>query len=517
MEAAVVSQIAASHASYSHHGAFASPDLERILREVGGAMFQSERHQDARNIGEPGATPRVLHVLTAARDVGGDTRFVWRWIQRDGARRHSLAVTSQGRFGVPNGLTDSVKRAGGRVHVLDQSSVDPLSRARQLRDLARDADFVFLHIYPEDVVPLIAFAVPDGMPPVVFLDQADHQFWLGASIGDYFVQLRRSARPLAVERRGLDARRLGLLPIPLLPIGPGPTRAEAKRQLGYDDDTVLLLTIARGLKYEPAGDPPFPTVLQEIIAEYPKAVVVAIGPDSSGPWESARAATGGRVLALGRRSDTDLYFRAGDIYLDSFPVSSNTSLLEAAGYGLPLVSYIPNREGEDATALEVLNAGAPGLDDTMLRAADLVAYRRTVSELIADPEWRRALGDRTKALVDDLHAGPGWDRLLAEMYQAIPPLGTPRDEWSGPLRERIGEYDLLLKHFYSTSRSLGSVIDENVGGLCYPARLRVLLGLIRLDRGFSFSMLLPNGLRRVLAGRLGNARQWFNRALAVRT
>src|SRR5919109_4159821 len=92
LQAAVSAQIATLYASYNHHGAFVSAKLEEILRTIGNRTTEEVLPVNGRTRND-GAVKRVLHVLTAAKDVGGDSRFVWRWIQRDSERSHSVALT----------------------------------------------------------------------------------------------------------------------------------------------------------------------------------------------------------------------------------------------------------------------------------------------------------------------------------------------------------------------------------------------------------------------------------------
>ena len=255
LEAAVAAQIAGSYASYNHTGAFASPRLEHVLLAIGshttGAVQDGGRRRS-------GVVRRVLHVVTAAADVGGDSRFVWRWIQKDTGRSHSVALTYQRDQELPQVLVDAVATSGGTSHVLDAEDV--IGRARALRRIARNADVVFLHVYPEDVVPLIAFANRANLPPIAFVVQADHQFWLGVGISDLIVHLRDSGRVLSVARRGIGPERMGFLPIPLDHVRSQNSRARAKEKLGFPEDTVVLLSIARAFKYEPSCGPGFAEV-----------------------------------------------------------------------------------------------------------------------------------------------------------------------------------------------------------------------------------------------------------------
>ena len=316
----------------------------------------------------------MLHVLTYAKPIGGDSRFAWRWIQRDGSSRHSVAITTQSEvshiYEVPKDLSEAVAASGGFVRAIGAPSSKPLEQARELRQLCQDMDLVVLHLYTYDIIPILALAAGCDSVKILFVHHADHTFWVGASVAHSVVHLRRQSDQFLRRRRGLDPEQASLLPIPLVNHLPKLLASEAKRALGYEPDVVLLLTIASPFKYSAPGQIGFLGSRYTRSRQLPQAVLVAVGPSPQGPWKSASIKTNGRIIALGRRWDTDLLYAAADIYLDSVPFSSITSLLEAGSHGAPLLGLKPaNPE------LELLGPGAPGLEEAMELANDITSYR----------------------------------------------------------------------------------------------------------------------------------------------
>jgi len=497
LHAAAAAQIAARYGSYNHPGEFVSAQLEHVLRGIGrdGLRSREPRVEGRRPL--RGAPPRVLHVLTAAKDIGGDSRFVWRWIERDSERRHSVALTEQLYFEVPEPLSAAVAARNGGVHVLDRGGANALQRAQALRDLATDVDIVFLHVYVEDIIPVIAFADRAALPPIVFVVQADHQFWIGVSVCDAFLHLRESGIALSERRRGIPRQRTALLSIPLEPPTRTLTRREAKKRLGLPEDAVLLLSIARAVKYTAIDGPSFPEAAERILARHPEALLMALGPQRAGSWEAVELRTGGRLRALGQRSDTAIFYQAADIYLDSFPFSSNTSLLEAGGYGIPLVSYFPYSSDSD-----VLGPGSPGLDGTLIRATDLVEYEESVSRLIESGKARLALGRKTRHCIRQLHSGEAWQSQVDRVYRAVAQMALDGAAVSAGVPRRPGETDHLLMRLYAGQAPLGRVIGWYGRHLPYHIRVRLLRKMMCLDRTFSFSMFLPGWLNQRVASRL---------------
>ena len=117
------------------------------------------------------------------------------------------------------------------------SSIDPSAAGLTgFGSYARSAvghDVIILHIHCEDVIPVLAFADESGLPPVLFLNHADHLFWLGTSVADLVLNLRDAATDITIGRRGVEADRNFLLPtIVAADDARLQSRAEAKAALG---------------------------------------------------------------------------------------------------------------------------------------------------------------------------------------------------------------------------------------------------------------------------------------------
>ena len=401
-------EMAGDRAWNDHPGFFTDERLEGMLARIG-TLTNPAPH--SRSNPGPDWPRSVLHVLTEAYATGGHTRFVWRWIEADHGRRHCVVVTCQRLSGsLPPRLVAAPQATGGWVRMLDWRRALPLARAGQLRALAAEFDLVVLHAHPFDVVPTIAFA--SGGPPIVLLNHAGFSFWIGRDVADVVACLRPSSRDVAVHRRGIAPDRCPPLPIPVDLPDRTVSRSKARRALGLSGDAVVLFTVAKPFKY--IAFEPGPSFLELVVAlaQGDKRVqVLAIGPEDQGAWRRAREQTGGRVRALGSHPEVALHERAADIYLDSFPVTSPTSFLEAGSYGLPIVSFCPHR---DRSA--VLCADDFTLDDRLVRADSAESFAAEVGRLIDDRAAREALGRDTAEAAVAGHGPEAFAARLAEVY-----------------------------------------------------------------------------------------------------
>lgn len=430
--------IAARFAHGAHCGRFASAPLERMLLDIG-----SRRVGCAAGPPRPAAeTGRVLHVLTETYAVGGHTRLTQRWIELDGTRRHSLFLTGP-MNDVTAGLARAAVASGGTV-AMTGGVEPPLVRARALRTAAAGADLVVLHAHPFDPVPVLAFAEPDGRPPVVLMNHTDHAFWLGVGVADAVADFRPSGAAVTTGRRGVASTRSRLLPVPL-PVTPPPDRRAARRRMGVDERRPLLASVAAAYKFAPVLDPTFPQLAAHALGAVPDAVLAVLGPEMDERWKAAAAAVDGRLWALGFNPDAGTLLEAADVYVDSWPCSSATAVLEAGLQELPIVTLRPEGDVQGLLAADMTS-----VDGLLVTCADPDEHATAIAELLADPQRRRRLGAETRERILAEHTGAGWYAAMEELVVAARdqgPAGPPDDVADAP----VATWECLLETLHAAS------------------------------------------------------------------
>lgn len=499
-EAAAAAQLAADHAGLWHNGRFSCPELEKLISQIGEAGLA--RPGVPRAAPEGGRALEILHVATEVYAIGGHSRMARQWIREDARNRHSLALTRQ-HVAVPEAMAEAVHASGGTIEQLNQKRGDLLDWAGHLQSLMERADVVILHVHSMDIIAFLACAGMKRRPPVLFVNHTDHLFWVGASFADVVICTRSSGLHLCVNRRGIPPERLALLPLCLDESGWQADRVAAREKLGLAPSDIMILTVARGAKFAPVGTEEFPDPLVGLLRNNPAVHLVAVGPGGEVDWSRAENATGGRVRTVHATPDTAPYFAAADIYLDSFPFVSITSLLEAARSGLPLVTRNPF--GPDCA---VMGADTIGLDASILRAESAPGLVAVLQSLIDDKVLRRRHGDAARAETLGLNFGNGWRSKLDALYQRS--LSAPRspDHELGDLGA-ISDLDRFVHFVYgdqrrgATAASRLSAAAESVikaGPLAW--RLRTLLELRRAGVAFSATQAAKWCIPEWLSGRI---------------
>ena len=98
-------------------------------------------------------------------------------MQEDRNSRHSVAITTQadlnGKYKIPEVIRSAAEDSGGFLRVLDTPASKPLEQACELRSLCQAMDIVVLHLYPYDIIPVLALAVGCDSIKTVFINHSD--------------------------------------------------------------------------------------------------------------------------------------------------------------------------------------------------------------------------------------------------------------------------------------------------------------------------------------------------------
>lgn len=429
-------RVASSYAMTNATGQLRSTELEEVVDEVAARVLRPGPGRGGAGASSGGR--RVLHVLTEAHAVGGLTRLVARWIARDRRSASSVAVTRQGQ--VAEVLARAACESGGTAVALGAPTADPLERAQRLRDLASGADVVVCHLHSDDVVTAAAFGAGYDGPPVALYNHADHLFWLAPSGTRVVVDARDAGLAVSRRARGVPAELSFLLPLPIPRVDPpDPPRAASLR---VDDDQVVGITVARQIKFQDTRfGPTFGQLIAAALAENPQLVFCAVGPAADAhPWPALRRSFGDRVVLPGPVADPLPYLGAADIYLDTFPFSSTTSLLEATAAALPAVSLDAHRGLTAVLGLaDLLPEGAD-------RPRDVEGFLDRISELVGSAELRSSRGAAARRGYLGLTEEGPWLDSLERLYERLgsAPHGVLGGRPTPPTTEAVVDLGLAL-------------------------------------------------------------------------
>jgi hypothetical protein len=395
---------AASLAWTVNPGFFYCHEIEQLLAEIGRTHLGSAPSQ------VPSMDPprRFLHVMSAAHEKGGHTRVVSRWInicaQCAPSEHHSILISMQKDHPLPTWLGQSAQKTGGEL-IIFPPGMTWLQVAAEVRSKSLEFDVVVLHTHPNDPSPNIAFY--DQPRPVLYYRHADHLFNLGLDVARVVADFRPVGHEMSVHFCAKAPRKI-MLPIPLFDEELAHcSKLEAREKLGLPVDSLVVLTIGGAAKFIPMHEYAFPAVVQSLCDGNDRVLVIAVGISDSEPFPGLRESVGGRFLPVGPIEDREileLYYRASDVYMDSYPDGSLTAVLDAARHSLPI-----QRLRNPYRCL--MWCDDPALDYVMRGASTQEEFAAGVLEWLAWPEEQRSkLGGRLRDAVLRDHCDASWKK-----------------------------------------------------------------------------------------------------------
>jgi hypothetical protein len=243
-----------------------------------------------------------------------------------------------------------------------------------------------------------------------------------------------------VHRRGVGVSRTVTIPLPLDPIVRTQSRPAAKAALQITSESTVLLTIATAHKFADIGSESFTSVVARVLERDERAMLLAVGPDGAAThWANLATRFPGRVMTHGPTPHLGVFREAADIYLDSFPFGSPTSLFEAVLFGTPAVCMRPTW----ASVLATEDA-----DVQLLDATTSDEWVELVLALVRDQDLREREGRRLAGEIIEAHGAACLATRLDGAMQSVQRGAASVDE---PILRTATPLDMALVRYQEAS------------------------------------------------------------------
>lgn len=173
--------------------------------------------------------------------------------------------------------------------------------------------------------------------------------------------------------------------------------AYSREALLLPDDACVLMSGGRHAKFQSQE---FWQAIADLLALHPNAYYVAVGPrDDEIPFLSSilPPEVRPRVRCLGWREDFLKILPAADILIDTYPNGGGQVIVQAMALGIPLVGhrndYMRLFDQTDWSPIEDFITDP----EIIVPRGDFAEFKRVVSRLIKDKEYRRNKGERIRA------------------------------------------------------------------------------------------------------------------------
>ena len=270
-----------------------------------------------------------LHILTLTYTWGGHSTVTERWIKNSPAwTKHSIVITELG-FNIAKDLfSDIVKEKDGELIFLNKGTY--IDKAKKLRKIASEYEYVILNIHMHDAVPMLAFGNDKFKRPVILYNQSQHTLWLGSLITDLLLELSSSIIDFSKRRRCIRANEYVGIPVGNVFDRTSEiiNKNKLKEKLGFPKDYKILLSIGSSYKYNGMD---FFNYVKEILNITQNTIFIIIGLFPQGIWKSLKKQYNNRLYLLGNIENKYIYqyYQIADLYIDSFPVPGGTAFIDA--------------------------------------------------------------------------------------------------------------------------------------------------------------------------------------------
>jgi len=335
-------QRVAQFASLHHPGRFADGALENMALEVGEGLKNRAIGRQNRVPTTKRPASRTLHVATTLYDIGGHSRVLAKWVERNANAEHIVVLTNQ-KHGSPPIMRDQIARSGNSLVCLP-ANCSIINRATILRKISQACDRVILHTHPHDCIPVLAFA-NNGGPPVAMFNHAHFSFNLGSTVSDLIINTVEYYR--AISKKYRFARSTALLTgvAGMLPIDGGIVdKAAARRELSLPEDATVIMSLAHEPYFTPREGYDFFRTLSVLLEKLPDAYFLIVGVQKDSRLVPDNLKKNPKLLLTGIVVNPIVHYKASDLFLESFPMPSLGAVHEAIGYGeaFPIAVYGPH-------------------------------------------------------------------------------------------------------------------------------------------------------------------------------
>lgn len=373
-----------------HTGLFSDEEIEKSLIDISQSIPSNTVEYKKGT---------VLHVMTKVSEYGGHTRYINNWL-KSSQQINSICFTEYKKDQLPSFLSETLNENTISTYFLKGKSL--MLKASHLREIASKYEYIVLSTGPNDILPILAFGHKSFQRPIIFLNHADHLYWLGFSVADMIVELSNDGVQFTKKHRGnIDTSYV--LPIPIHPCIKK-TDEHFLDKLGIDKNDKIVVSMASSHKYNNSADEHFSKLCQSIVEENLNTYCIIIGPSPDELiWKKIYQKTAGHVIAVGilRKEEVQSIIKYTNLYIDSFPYRSYTSFLEFAVCGVPSITLKNNRATIDVLKLENVSFETK---ETLLQYANTVLQKNTHNQNLFE-------------YVQNNHLiGHGWNRKLNDIF-----------------------------------------------------------------------------------------------------
>lgn len=386
-------ELTARFAWFNYSGYYKSNALENLIKRIGVKLILEKNIKNSTN------SNKILHICSEVYEGGGHSKLLYNWILNQPQKSHSILSTRM-HFDDLRNITDKYLNNKSEVELFNIKSNTKLEEVYNLVNiiLNNDFEYIVLHIHPDEVVANIVLTQEIFNIPVIFVNHADHVFWLGVTSADYFLQIRSSNIEIDNYRRGLPLERQMFVPIPI---------PYQKIKNDINCDNIYLLSTGTTYKYTPNENYNFLNEIFKVVDKHTNVIFNVVGIQKDNPY--AQKYLHERIIYHGIISIEELkkIEEITDIYVEGFPMSSFTALLQVSLQKIPFIlHYKP---------LNIFKLFKESIENDIKYPENLISWHNEIDNLITKDTYRKRVAEKQFSFVKNNYDIFSWKKRIDDL------------------------------------------------------------------------------------------------------
>jgi hypothetical protein len=273
----------------------------------------------------------VLHVGTEFHETGGHTRLFENYLKVFDSFENHLFLTKQNKEDIP---TRIIKNSKIKKIYTSRFTEKIIDKAIELSTIWRSYDYVILHIHPNDVIPNIAYGMFKHNN-ILFINHADHVFWIGKKIFKNCVNIRPLGLQISKDLRSINNNILAPIILDI-------TDANfIKPFRSYLSNKITFGSMTSVYKIIPDENKNFIQDIYFLLEKFPNSIFKLIGVEEKDLIKFGYDKNyNPRLMLFGQIEHPKEILETIDIYLEGYPYNSLTALFDAVVCGAcPVLMY----------------------------------------------------------------------------------------------------------------------------------------------------------------------------------
>lgn len=302
--------------------------IEEELISISKKEFKQWNNKLSHNQNSSFISKNILHIATQIYDIGGHTRVINNWIEKENKRNSFFILTNQ-QQNLKTKILTKIQDKTKCTNILDPK-LNHIEKCNLILNfiIEHKIDTVVLHTHPYDVIPLLICSIPN-FPYTILFNHSDHTFVLGTLSSDLYLDITKEGQKYTHKYRMVRNSKVINLPTNISP---------RIKETQYDKK-ITLISMASSWKFKPFENFNFFSTYIPFLNKHKNITLKIIGIDPKDFKQFTKLKKPENLEILGIVPEPENIISQADYFIEMFPSGSYLSTLDSCSYGLIPIFY----------------------------------------------------------------------------------------------------------------------------------------------------------------------------------